>query len=111
VTIVNGDSTTQLEPILREVSAPAVLWLDGHYSGMHTARGVEGDTPILRELDVALREGKPDDAILIDDARLFGIDPAYPTVETIERFVSDARPWCIVVVDDDIIQIYPHEMP
>jgi hypothetical protein len=107
VSIVHGDSATHLEPVLREAAQPAVLWLDGHYSGILTARGEGGDTPILRELDVAFRAGTPQDAILIDDARLFGRDPAYPTVAEVEARVRAARPNGSVRVEDDIVQILP----
>jgi hypothetical protein len=107
VTIVEGDSATHLEPVLREAAQPAVLWLDGHYSGVLTARGEGGDTPVLRELDVAFRAGTPRDVILIDDARLFGKDPAYPEVAEVERRVAAARPHCSVRVEDDIVQIRP----
>jgi hypothetical protein len=107
VTIVHGNSATHLEPVLREADAPVVLWLDGHYSGILTARGETGDTPIVSELEVALRAGTSEDVILIDDARLFGTDPAYPTVAEVERRVVAARPHYSIRVDDDIIQIHP----
>jgi len=107
VTIVEGDSGSKLGPVLRRLDGPAVLWLDGHYSGMLTARGDAGDTPILRELDVALREGSSSDAILIDDARLFGTDPAYPEVADVQMHVGRVRPGWRVHVEDDIIHILP----
>jgi hypothetical protein len=106
VRIIVGDSATQLEPLLRSVSKPAVLWLDGHYSGVLTARG-DGDTPVLREIDAVLRAGTPDDVVLIDDARLFGKDPEYPTIAEVEQRVHAVRPGCSVRVEDDIVQILP----
>lgn len=106
IQIVIGDSATQLEPLLRKIAQPAVLWLDGHYSGHLTARG-DGDTPILREIDAVLRAGTADDVVLIDDARLFGTDPAYPTIAEVEKRVRAARPACSVRVEDDIVQITP----
>src|SRR6185295_17672205 len=36
-----GDSSKVLPQILRLVDAPATFWLDGHYSGGHTARGTK----------------------------------------------------------------------
>lgn len=105
VRIVQGDSSDQLEAILREVGGPAVIWLDGHYSGMLTARGESGDTPVLRELDAVLRAGTSADAILVDDARLFGTDPAYPTIDQVAERMKAARPHCVVRVEDDIIQM------
>jgi hypothetical protein len=106
VTIVQGDSASRLGPVLHQVSGPAVLLFDGHYSGKLTARG-DVDTPILGELDVAFREGTPDDVILIDDARLFGKNPAYPSLAELEQRVSAARPNAAVRVEDDMVQIIP----
>ena len=105
ITIVVGDSGQELEPLLRVLGQPAVLWLDGHYSGFLTARG-EGDTPILRELDSVFRGGTVHDVVLVDDARLFGTNPAYPTLAEIERRVRMARPDWIVRVEDDIVQMH-----
>ncbi len=56
VTILPGDSAALLGPLLRSVGAPAVLWLDGHYSGWLTARG-ETDTPVRREIEAVLDWG------------------------------------------------------
>jgi hypothetical protein len=49
-----------------------VLWfLDGHYSGLDTARGLE-DSPIIVELDFILRtRAHRGDVVVIDDARTF----------------------------------------
>jgi hypothetical protein len=105
ISIVTGDSAEMLEPLLRSLGRPAVLWLDGHYSGRLTARG-DSDTPILHELDAVLRGGTGQDAVLIDDARLFGIDAAYPTVAEVERRVLAARPGWTVHVEDDIVQMH-----
>ena len=105
ISIITGDSAAMLEPLLRSLARPSVLWLDGHYSGLLTARG-ESDTPILRELDAVFRGGTPQDVVLIDDARLFGTDAAYPTVAELERRVHAARPDWIVRVEDDIVQMH-----
>jgi hypothetical protein len=105
ISILEGDSGAMLEPLLRSLAQPCVLWLDGHYSGALTARG-ESDTPILRELEAVFRGGTPRDAVLIDDARLFGTDPAYPTLAEVERRTMAARPWWRVQVEDDIIRLH-----
>ena len=105
ISIIGGDSGEMLEPLLRSLSRPCVLWLDGHYSGVLTARG-DSDTPILRELDALFRGGTPADAVLIDDARLFGTDAAYPTLAEVERRTRAARAGWIVRVEDDIIRLH-----
>ena len=41
--------------------------------------------------------------LLIDDARLFGSDPAYPSVEAVEKFLRGRRDLVRFRVADDII--------
>lgn len=105
VTIVQGDSGVRLGPLLRSLGAPAVIWLDGHYSGVLTARG-ESDTPLARELHEALEEGTSDDVILVDDARLIGTDPSYPTLAQIRSLVEARRPGWAVHLEDDVLRIH-----
>jgi hypothetical protein len=104
VTILHGDSAVLLGPLLRSLAAPAVLWLDGHYSGWLTARGAT-DTPVRREIQAALDSGTPQDVILIDDARLFGSDPAYPSVEDLRSLVRAQRPGWALRIEDDVVRV------
>ncbi|GEJ55649.1 hypothetical protein [Anaeromyxobacter diazotrophicus] len=98
-----GDSGELLGPLLRELARPAVLWLDGHYSGPLTARGAT-DTPLLREIDSALRYGTPEDVLLADDARLLGTDPAYPTLDDVRALVRARRGDWDVTVECDVLK-------
>jgi hypothetical protein len=100
--IHEGDSGDLLGAVLRELRQPAVLWLDGHYSGPLTARGAT-DTPLLREIDAALRFGTSDDVILVDDARLLGVHPAYPTVDQLQQRIKAVRLDWRVSVESDIV--------
>jgi hypothetical protein len=102
IEIRHGDSGTLLGPLLRSVAAPAVLWLDGHYSGWLTARG-ETDTPIWSELRAALETGTATDALLVDDARLFGTAPAYPRAEAVIAYVKERRPDWETGLTDDVL--------
>lgn len=102
VTIVQGDSGALLGPTLRSLDRPAVIWLDGHYSGWLTARG-DSDTPVLLEVRAALDTGTADDVLLIDDARLFGSDPSYPSIAELEALVATRRPGWHSRVKDDIV--------
>lgn len=104
VTILSGDSGVLLGPLLRSVRAPAVVWLDGHYSGWLTARG-DTDTPVRHEVEAALDSGTPGDVLLIDDARLFGAHPAYPSVEEIASLVRSHRPGWRLRLEDDILTL------
>ena len=80
--------------------------LDGHYSAGETARG-EKDTPIHEELAHIFRTGEPGHAIVIDDARCFGTDPAYPGLPELIELVRRSRPGASVEVVDDAIRILP----
>ncbi len=109
VTPLHGDSTSVLREVVHWLPGPALFWLDAHYSG-----GVRGDkdTPIMEELD-ALIPSKHPHVILIDDARLFGKDPAYPAMDWVEQFVdsrnefAEATSRYKVKVENDIIFITP----
>lgn len=66
-----GDSSKVLKDLLIKVPSHRILfYLDGHYSGMGTARG-SLDTPILQELKAIGEANKTDSILLIDDVRLF----------------------------------------
>lgn len=106
VQIVCGDSGDELGTIVRQLREPALFWLDGHYSGGETARGVE-DTPVMRELGHILRVPEGAHVVLIDDARLFGSDPAYPTLDALKAAVLELAPAASVTVADDIVRIVP----
>lgn len=108
LTALYGDSSIVLERLIPLIEGPAVFWLDAHYCG--GARGNE-DTPIATELRHIFthRQDEPN-LILIDDARLFGTDTAYPTVDWVRNFVA-AQPcadrYTSVYVENDIIHVEP----
>jgi hypothetical protein len=75
IEVLGGDSRALLPGLVnREVAT--LFFLDGHWSGGHTA-GSDSECPVLDEL-VALRGGHADDCFFIDDARLFTAPPAPP---------------------------------
>jgi hypothetical protein len=82
VEIIQGDSGKVLERLVPKLDSKALFWLDGHYSGGVTALG-DAVTPIQAELGHILASPLHH-VILIDDARLFGSDPGYPTVESLK---------------------------
>ena len=106
IELICGDSARVLPSVLRRLTAPALFWLDGHYSGGVTARGPE-DTPILAELDQILATTEDGHVIVIDDARCFGADPAYPTLDVLRGFVHGRRPSARFEVAADSIRITP----
>jgi hypothetical protein len=96
-----GDSAKVLKEVAYWLPAPALFWLDAHYSG-----GVRGDkdTPIEDELESIFPLKHHGSIVLIDDARLFGNDPAYPPLTWVEDFL-DCRGDYMMKVEDDIIFI------
>jgi hypothetical protein len=106
VELIQGDSGRELGRIVARIDQPALFWLDGHYSAGVTARG-EKDTPIFEELDHILRAPDLGHVIVIDDARYFGSDPGYPTLEDLRRYVFSKRPNVRVTVEGDSIRITP----
>lgn len=103
VEILQGDSGRVLQQVINELDAPAVFWLDGHYSGGITALG-EKSTPIFEELKTIFSK-KHNHAILIDDARLFIGDCEYPTLEELRNFVHQYYPNQDIKVSEDCIQM------
>ena len=119
VQLIHGDSGRELgrllpqldAPALFWLDAPALFWLDAHYSGgplrgATSARG-EKDTPILEELSHILGAADTRHVVVIDDARLFGTDPAYPTLDAVAAFVKSRSPQRRMIIDCDDIQILP----
>ena len=106
VTIIEGDSGAILAELAPKLIAAALFWLDAHYSGGVTARG-DVDTPILSELCTILTPKAPRHIILIDDARCFGADAAYPTIEKISHYLKKHAPTYSLRIADDITRIVP----
>ena len=106
ISILHGDSGDILGPLAASLTAPALVWLDAHYSrGAGTAHGLEA-TPILRELRHILST-PAQHVILIDDARCFGYEPGYPTLRDVRRFIKARWPASRISIKRGIIAIIP----
>lgn len=102
---MTGDSAVVLPQIVEALDAPALFWLDGHFSDGVTALG-DAVTPIEDELAVVLDQSQPAHVVLVDDARLFVGAGGYPTLDRIRALVSNCRPEFVFSVADDIIRIH-----
>lgn len=110
IQIIQGDSGEILPALLREISVPCLLWLDGHYSAGVTARG-NVDTPIMKELETVFAHSE-DHIILIDDARLFTGADDYPTMEALRNLFKERRPGHEFAVINDVIRSHrPQNLP
>lgn len=107
IEIINGDSGDEIKNLICKIHEPALFWLDGHYSGGLTARGKK-DTPIFEELAHILKAPLENrHVIIIDDARCFGTDPSYPSLEQLNNFIKSQRQDIEIIVKDDSIRITP----
>jgi hypothetical protein len=106
IAIIQGDSSEELKKLMSNLTEPAIFWLDGHYSDGITAKG-DKDTPICEELDCILNSEIKGHIIIIDDARNFGSDSAYPTIQELKNIVFSISPNAEIVIKDDIIRIIP----
>lgn len=103
---IQGDSALRLPELLKELSAPALFWLDGHYSSGRTAKTVE-ETPIVEEIKHLHQYGIEGNVIIIDDARNFENDPSYPKLGEFTSHLKTLWPACEVSVSTDSIIIIP----
>lgn len=110
VELLHGDSGEVLPRVVRHLDEPALFWLDGHYSGGETARGTD-ETPVLAEVRCVLESPVRGHVMVIDDARLFGTDPAYPTLEELGSVINAVRPGLVIVVENDSIRVTPRREP
>lgn len=104
VHVIEGDSGQKLLEVVEQLNDAALFWLDGHASGGITAEG-EQVTPIFDELRTIFGHHNSDHVILVDDARCFGHDRGYPTLQATESVVREIDPKAIFEVVDDIIRI------
>lgn len=105
IELIQGDSGNELKYVVSKLNQPALFWLDGHYSGEGTARG-DKDTPIKEELYHILKTNMGH-VIIIDDARCFGVDPAFPSLEELFSFIKSLNSNVDVCVQEDRITITP----
>lgn len=104
VEVIEGDSSRVLAELCSRIEAPCLFYLDGHYSGGITGMG-DTECPILAELDAIFDHLKRPLRIVIDDARLFGTDPAYPTMSELRGHLLGRNPSLEIRVENDAILI------
>jgi hypothetical protein len=106
VHLVHGDSATEVEHVVKRIDRSALFWLDGHFSAGVTAKGSK-DTPVFEELAHIFAAGHLPHVVVIDDARCFGTNPEYPTLEELLEFVRTRRPDADITVESDCVRIAP----
>ena len=91
VTSYRGDSAEFLEQ--HPMASSALFWLDAH---------TNESCPVLREI-AAINKSPLRHVILVDDVRLFGQMPAWPTLGTVIKELVDGGRRSIYVEDDVIV--------
>lgn len=109
VELYEGDSGEVLQNILPNITEPCLFWLDGHYSEGFTAKG-KLNTPIINELNHIFNHQVKSHIILIDDARCFTGEDDYPSIDELQKIVSNHDRNLVFSVKDDIIRIHPDSL-
>jgi hypothetical protein len=102
VRIMHGDCASILPAILSELHETAVFWLDGHYSGGETGKGVVED-PILISLGQIASHPIKEHVIFIDDARTFDGREGRPDVADVFNSIKKINGRYVIKIQNDII--------
>lgn len=102
VRIVHGDCATEMPSILAGLQEPAVFWLDGHYSGGVTGKGVVEDPILISLSQIALHPIK-EHVLFVDDARTFDGREGRPDISDVLNHIKKINVSYIIRVQSDII--------
>jgi hypothetical protein len=91
IDIRHGDATELVPQAVAEVGRPALVFLDGHFSGPGTALGDELE-PAATILDRLGAVAPPGTTVIVDDLRLFGVASDYPPLEVLTATAHAAFP-------------------
>jgi hypothetical protein len=106
IRVHEGDSATLLPELLNDLKRPTLFWLDGHFSGGITTQG-ETNTPICDEVLAIAKRCAVRFVVLVDDARSFGLEPGYPSLDQFTKQVTAWLPGAAISIENDIIAIVP----
>ncbi|MEH1816454.1 MAG: rRNA adenine N-6-methyltransferase family protein [Nostoc sp.] len=92
VQVFQGDTLDILPELLRqEIVKDCLIFLDGHFSGGITACGSLAE-PAIEELKIIAMYKNKVNAIIIDDFRLFGTEPGFPSKTNLFQLIEDNFP-------------------
>jgi Ribosomal RNA adenine dimethylase len=104
ITFHLGDGSKLLPEIIRSENN-ILFFLDGHFSGTGTGHGDEPE-PALMEIDIIGRHIDKISAVVVDDFRLFGFEPGWPTKSQLVSKLEttfDQKSWTIVPLNDQLL--------
>ncbi len=110
VQALRGHSTEVLQSLVPTLTAPALFWLDAHWSGGDTA-GSEAECPVLAEIS-CIAKSPLAHVILVDDARLFCAPPPrphrateWPDLATTVAALAGSGVRHVALIDDVLIAV------
>ena len=107
IEVLQGDAVEKLESVLQKTDQTVLVFLDGHFSGGDTACG-DMPEPAIEELKILSRFREKVAGILIDDFRLFGTEPGFPSKSALFKAIEDYFPGYRVDVALDQIHVFRH---
>ncbi|CAH2396601.1 class I SAM-dependent methyltransferase [Mesorhizobium ventifaucium] len=106
VKLLLGDGAKLLPEIASRVNK-ALIYLDGHFSGGETGQGDEPE-PVLKELDLIAPFISNFVAVVVDDFRLFGVEPGWPrkseVMQKLEMLLPETQ-WRLSVLNDQFLAV------
>jgi hypothetical protein len=103
VQVIQGDALEALPEILaREEVQECLIFLDGHFSGGVTACGSMPE-PAIEELQIIEKFKEKINSIIIDDFRLFGTEPGFPSKACLFEMIESKFPEFTLTVHLDQI--------
>ncbi|MER9661610.1 hypothetical protein [Mesorhizobium sp. M0159] len=106
VELLLGDGAKLLPEIAARVNK-ALIFLDGHFSGGETGQGDEPE-PVLKELDLIAPFISNFVAVVVDDFRLFGVEPGWPrkseVIQKLEILLPETQ-WRLSVLNDQFLAV------
>lgn len=105
VKVLQGDVLIQLPEILNQDVDNVLVFLDAHFSGGITACG-DLPEPAIEELIILSKFSDKISGIIIDDFRLFGTEPGFPSKSSVFQAIEAQFPKFNVTVTLDQILIF-----
>ena len=101
-----GDAAKLIPELVAGIDQPALIWLDGHFTGgVNTVRG-EAVEPAPGILDSLARLELPSGTtVVVDDLRLFGRGDGFPQLDELAQAARAAFPHATIAVGIDSLVI------
>lgn len=106
VTCLHGNSGQILSDVVRNLDAPTLFWLDGHFSGGVTA---SGENPIIEELNVIKSSSINNHVIVIDDMSDFSLFEKNAPLSAVVYAIENINPNYKFYSDYDMLFALPFE--